>query len=47
MTMQLTFHRSHYTGYWVEDNAEYIKEVTGFYPPAVPVRCGFSSMIRR
>ena len=33
MTMQLTFRRGHYTGYWVEDNAEYIKEVTGFYPP--------------
>ena len=33
MTMQLTFHRGHYTGHWVEDNPEYIKEVTGFYPP--------------
>ena len=33
MTMQLTFHRAHYTGHWVEDNPGYIKEVTGFYPP--------------
>ena len=33
MTMQLTFRRGHYTGHWVEGNAEYIKEVTGFYPP--------------
>ena len=33
MTMQLTFRRGHYTGHWVEDNPEYIKEVTGFYPP--------------
>ena len=33
MTMQLTFHRGHYTGHWVEDNPEYIKEVTDFYPP--------------
>ena len=33
MTMQLTFRRGHYTGHWVEDNVEYIKEVTGFYPP--------------
>ena len=32
MTMQLTFRRGHYTGHWVEDNAEYIKEVTGFCP---------------
>ena len=31
--MQLTFRRGHYTGHWVEDNAEYIKEVTGFYSP--------------
>ena len=31
--MQLTFRRGHYTGHWVEDNPEYIKEVTGFYPP--------------
>ena len=37
MTMQITFHRGNYTGHWVEDKgtarAEYIKEVTGFYPP--------------
>ena len=32
MIMQLTFHRGHYTGHWVEDNAEYVKEVTGFCP---------------
>ena len=33
MTMQLTFHRGHDTGHWVEDSAEYIKEVTDFPPP--------------
>ena len=33
MTMQLTLHRGHYTGHWVENNAECAKEVAGFLPP--------------
>jgi hypothetical protein len=31
--MQLTFRRGHYTGQWVAENVEYVKEETGFYPP--------------